>query len=173
MLIPETSQTLDSQRTTSALRSILFSTGSTHPKLTMATDKRETAITLSDYESSKAIQYCHPMSCFLLLIYLLRGTHQIHQPPKWRQLLPAALLLPFPSRHHLWKGEHGVRSRGLWHLFPALLDGWIIPGPLSKWWDLKMFIWMLFAFGLEDEPVDQFFEICFFQPTATKVDNPR
>ena len=82
MLIPETSQTLDSQMTTSALRSILFSTGSTHPKLTMATDKRETAITLSDYESSKATQYCHSMSCFLLLIYLLRGRHQIHQPPK-------------------------------------------------------------------------------------------
>ena len=52
MLIPDTSQTHDSQRTTSALRSILFSTGSTDPKLTMATDKRETGISLSDYESS-------------------------------------------------------------------------------------------------------------------------
>lgn len=47
------------------------------------------------------------MSCFLLLIHLLRETQQIHQPLTWRQLLLAALLLPFPSRHHLFKGNMG------------------------------------------------------------------
>ena len=40
-------------------------------------------------------------------MHLLRETHQIHQPLTWRQLLLAALLLPFPSRHHLFKGNMG------------------------------------------------------------------
>lgn len=121
MLIPDTSQTHDSQRTTSALRSILFSTGSTHPKLTMATDKRETGISLSDYESSKAIH--NLLNELFLVVNTFFTWNTADTSASNMTAAPAGSSAPpIPVQASFVQGEHGVPSRGLLHLFPPLLD---------------------------------------------------